>query len=300
MFLSKFSIETGRALIVGIPELVMELSLSIPLVLMQKFIEKASYSIGIYAECTESWALTQRLYTFVEALELGFVFGYLPAASYANGAGRHHRVLKLTIHLLWLATSISTVIAYLIVIFVRKVSAIWSNDKDFLDVASKFVPVIFYAMPLVGLSYMAPALLEALQKAALATVLSILSLLVTPITISVILHFSKKNDPYRIMLTYPISDSITAIFYVAFTFKPLKELWKAPKDKWEVKMEKENEKKNKKIKNCDNKKNKIINAVKDKIKKIKAKKVKKDNGVDAVDDNGPSPSPLIPEHSEKL
>ncbi|KAK8896480.1 hypothetical protein M9Y10_014380 [Tritrichomonas musculus] len=307
MFYSKFSPETGQALIVGIPELVMELSLSIPLVLMQKFIEKSSYKIGIYAEATESWALTQRLYTFVEALELGFVFGYLPAASYAYGAKRKHRVLKLTIHLLWLATSISSVTAYLIVIFIRPVSSIWSNEEKFLKVASKFVPIIFYAMPLVGLSYMAPALLEALQKALSATILSIVSLLVTPITISTILHCTKKDDPYRIMLTYPISDSITSLFYIAFTFRPLMDLWKAPMDKWEMKMDakkkadkesKEKEKKTDFLNKLKMKKDSIMNSIKDKMKKNNAKK---SNNDDNDESNGNiEPSPLIPKGAEQI
>ena len=122
MFVSKFTSETGQALLVGIPELVMELSLSIPLIMMQKYIEKASNAIGIFAEAMESWALTQRLYTFTEAFELGFVFGMLPAASYAYGAKRYNRVLKLTLHLLWLATLISSFLAYSIIIFVKHIS----------------------------------------------------------------------------------------------------------------------------------------------------------------------------------
>ena len=91
-------------------------------------------------------------------------------------------------------------------------------------------------MPLIGLAYMAPALLEAMQKALSATILSVLSLLTTPMVVSSILHFTKRDDPYRVMLTYPISDAIAAILYVAFTLKPLIFLWKAPKDEWEVKM----------------------------------------------------------------
>lgn len=250
MVVSKFTSETGRALLVGIPELVMELSLSIPLIMMQKYIEKASNAIGIFAEAMESWALTQRLYTFTEAFELGFVFGMLPAASYAYGAKRYNRVLKLTFHLLWLATLISSVLAYSIIIFVKPISSIWSTDEMFLEVSSHFIPVIFYAMPLIGLGYMAPALLEAMQKALPATILSVLSLLLTPMVVSSILHFTKRDDPYRVMLTYPISDGIAAAFYVAFTLQPLIFLWKAPKDEWEVKMrdkmKKEKEEKKKK------------------------------------------------------
>lgn len=313
MLKKKISHETGKALFVGIPELVMELSLSIPLVLMQKYIDKASTAIGIYAEATESWALTQRLYTFVEALELGFVFGYLPAASYSYGAKRYNRMLKLTIHLLWLCTSISSVIAYIIVIFIRNVASIWSKNPDFLNVAVKMVPIIFYAMPLVGLSYMAPALLEAMQKAKRATILSILSLLVTPITISTILYFTKKNDPHRIMYTYPISDAIASLFYIAFTFKPLKILWKAPKDKLELKEEKK-----KQLGTDDastNKDNTPHKLNKKKSGSIIAKKArkgifkgaigkiknKKDNEkADEISDDKVSPSPLIPEKTEQL
>lgn len=209
---------------------------------MQKYIEKASNAIGVFAEAMESWALTQRLYTFVEAFELGFVFGMLPAASYAYGAKRYNRVLKLTLHLLWLATLISSVLAYTIIIFVKPISSIWSKDEVFLEVSSHFIPIIFYAMPLIGLAYMAPALLEAMQKALSATILSILSLLMTPMVVSSILHFTKRNDPYRVMLTYPISDAVGAILYVAFTLKYLIFLWKAPKDEWEVKMDEERKK----------------------------------------------------------
>ena len=230
MFISKFSKETGKALIVGIPELVMEFSLSVPLIMMQKYIENAAAEIGVYDEVTEAWALTQRLYAFVEALMIGFIFGMLPAASYAYGAKRYNRVMKLALHTLWLATVISSVVAYFIVIFVRPVSSIWYSDSHFLDVAEKIVPVIFYAIPLIGISYMTPGLLEALQRAISATILSVLSLLLTPMAVSSILHFTDTKDPYRVMLTYPISDAIGAVLYVIFLISPMKMLCKAPPD----------------------------------------------------------------------
>lgn len=286
MFVSAFTPETWRALLVGIPELVMELSLSVPLIMMQKYIEKASNAIGVYAEAMESWALTQRLYTFVEAFELGFVFGYLPAASYAFGAKRYNRLLKLTLHLLWLATSISTFLAYAIVIFVKQVSSIWSTDETFLEVSSHFIPIIFYAMPLIGIAYMAPALFEAMQKAISAAVLSVLSLLVTPMTVSSILHYTKKNDPYRVMLTYPISDAIGALLYVAFVVNPIIFLWKAPKDEWEAKRDEEirREKEEKKKVKQTNKLNEL-------------KKKKKEHHEDVTEDTV-NPEPLMNETEE--
>lgn len=278
MFCSKFSSETGQALLVGIPELVMELSLSVPLIMAQKYIDKASKARHIYDECTQAWGLTQRLYTFVEAMELGFVFGYLPAASYAFGASRYRRVLKLTLHLVWIITLLSSIFAYTIVIFVKPISAIWNSDEAFLDAAVRMVPVIFYAMPLVGLAYMAPALLEAMQKATTATLLSILSLLVTPMAVASILHFTRKDDPFRVMLMYPISDCITAVYYILFTLKPFITLYRSPLSEYEVEQE-EQWKKEKEAKQKE--------ALTNKLNKMKAK------NNENIDDEKVSPNNLI-------
>ncbi|OHT00305.1 hypothetical protein TRFO_07968 [Tritrichomonas foetus] len=82
----------------------------------------------------------------------------------------------------------------------------------------------------IGIAYMTPALLEAMQKAMSATICSIFSMLITPMAVSTILHYTDKTDPYRVMLTYPICDSVAVIFYVAFLIGPMKLLCKAPPD----------------------------------------------------------------------
>ena len=104
MFFKSFSSETRHALITGISTLVENLSLTFPVMLMQKYVNLSSARIGKYKEVLEVWAINEKLYMIIGGICVGFSQGYLMAASYSIGAHRYKRFFHLTLHCLWLST----------------------------------------------------------------------------------------------------------------------------------------------------------------------------------------------------
>ena len=228
MFFKPFSPETKQALKTGISTLVESLSLTFPVMLMQKFVNLASKRIGKYDIVLVVWAINEKLYLIVGGICIGFAQGYLMAASYANGAKLYKRFLHLTLHTLWISTLCSTAISFIIVFAPRIVSSPWTTEPEILDVAEKMLPILFYTSSTLGLQYIAPASLQALRKVKTASILCFLTLLLPMPLFSTILYFTGdgKTNPSRIFYTYTCNDIFSVFCCGAFVLMPIYKIWK--------------------------------------------------------------------------
>ena len=224
MFISRFSDQTGSALKVGLSSLIIGISYSLPLLLLQKYVCIAASSIGIYETAVEVWAVIERLYSFCGAICIGFNYGFVPAVSFAFGAKLKKRVKQLCLNALWLSTLFSTIIGEIIAFFPEKMASLWSTDPTFLYWAKKMLPPAFYPVILHGMLYVVPGLLQALQMFVDSMVVSFIALVLTYPVFSTILFFTNKKDPARLFYTYTISDSFSFIASLLALIRPMKKL----------------------------------------------------------------------------
>ena len=232
MFISKPSKETQQGLRLGLSSLMSIVSYSLPMILMQKYVNNASKSISneTYETVVAIWAVIEKLYQLVGGVCIGFSLGMSPAASYAFGAKRLNRTMWLYLHTTWVATAISLVFAIIIIIRPHKICLIWSRDEEFVYWARRMVPKVFYTTLLIGYQYTTPCLLQAMQRVLASALLSILTLLLPMPVFSSILYFTDKTDPARVLWTYALNDGFSAIACSLFLISPGKLLWRAPLD----------------------------------------------------------------------
>ena len=232
MFISKPTIETWKGLKVGFASLISQVSYTIPLILMQKYVNLASSSISheCYSTVLAVWSVIEKLYQLVGGICVAFSYGMLPSASYAFGAGRLNRVMWLFIHATWIATAVSLVMSVFMIAIPDKLARIWSTDAYFLEWVKLMVPKVFYTTIFIAYQYTAPAILQAMQRVLASTLLSVLTLLLPLPVFSSILYFTDKTNPSRIMWTYALNDTFSAVACTFFLISPGKLVWRAPRD----------------------------------------------------------------------
>ena len=227
MFFKSFSDQTLPALKIGISSLIVAVSYTIPLILMQKYVNSAATRIGIYDYTIQVWAIIEKVYAIVSGICIGFNFGFVPVASYAYGAKLWDRVKMSSLHMLWVSTLCSVLVSIVLLIWPDKIASIWNNDPTFLYWAKKMIPRVFYACPFIPIQYMVPGLLQSMQMVLDATILSIVTLLIPYPLFSSILYFTNDTDPARVFYTYAIADCFSFIvcsILIAKAFRKLKQI----------------------------------------------------------------------------
>lgn len=229
MFCNKFSKQTFSALRVGFSSFIQNISLTLPVLLMQKYYNSAAEHIGIYNIAIQIWAVIEKLYQITGGICIAFSQGLLPSASYAYGAGRLNRASRLIIHAYWLATSLSVLFSIFMIALPKQIASIWSDDPEFLKWAKKLVPITYYSSPFFSMQYIAPTVLQSMKRVLSSTMLSILTLLLPIPVFSSILYFTDRNDPGRILYTYTLNDAYSFLVSVLFLVKPMKLLCNSEK-----------------------------------------------------------------------
>lgn len=230
MFIRKFSPESWASLKIGFASLVSNFTVSLPEILLQKFLNMAAIAVGEYETVIQVWGVIEKLYQFVGGANDAFSIGFLPAASYAYGAHRYNRVLRLFMHTNWVTIFISVVYSIFMIFFPRQIASIWSKDQKFLEKCESMIPKVFYITVLFPIQYTVPSLLQSMQKVALSSIVAgVTSMLPIPL-FSCILYYTDKKNPDRIMWTYCLSDIFASILCFLFIIPSLRKLWPEPKD----------------------------------------------------------------------
>jgi Na+-driven multidrug efflux pump len=230
MLISKPSRETWEALQLGLSSLTAQLAGTFPVVLMQKYINMAATSIGEYDTVIAARAVTQRLCQLVEGACSGFSFGLLPCAAFAYGANRLNRVFWLAVHALWMCTGLSTALSVILIFAPGTVAKLWNSDPTFVRWCKKMIPIPVYAVPAIGFQYLAPVLLQSMQRVRASVILSTFTMLISVPIFATILYFTKKDDPSRILWSWPINDGWAIVMGCAYLIRPIRELLAVPKD----------------------------------------------------------------------
>ena len=176
------------------------------------------------------WSVDEELSHFIASFCTGFQEGMIPSCSYAFGAKRFNRMVRLFTHALWIPTLILAVLSVILILEPDKVARIWFKDPEFLEWSKKMLPKTYYLAILLPLQHMAIGFIQSMQKDKLASILSFISYLLPLPIFSSILYFTKKNDPARLFYSYPAMDFFASLLCIFFIIPPIRKMLKEPKD----------------------------------------------------------------------
>ncbi|EAY13432.1 hypothetical protein TVAG_206000 [Trichomonas vaginalis G3] len=251
MFFKCFTPETKHALNIGLSTLISQISLNLPFLIMQKYVNNAAIAINEYGNSVAVWAVVEKLYLIVGGVCIGFSNGFLNPGSYAYGAKNIKRMCRLVVHGLWLCTFTCAIISIFIIAMPVQISLLWSDNETFLEMSKGITPILYYTAFTLGVQYMVPVLLQATKKIMASSVLSVLTLVLPVPVFSTFLYFTGdgKRNPKRIFYAYTCNDLYSLIVCILFAIKPIRMMYKAIKHGI---MEEDEEKKSEKPPSEDN------------------------------------------------
>ena len=199
-----------------------------PPTLMMRYANYAAKSSGINEDVMAVMSAMIKPYNLLASASIGALAGLAPAVSYSFASKDFKRVKQLFFYSLIVPLSISIIFLPLLIFKPEFIMKIWLNHNSTLLLAKKMVPIIFYTFILFPLSEVCNATLISTGYSSLATIPPFSRALSMIIGV-LILHFSNKNDPIRILYCFSFQDiglflaaSLSASVPLNLIFKKIK------------------------------------------------------------------------------
>ena len=199
-----FSKHTWSALRVGISQLVSNLSISIPGIVIRKLIGE-SVPPEEFNNAIAGYNMVFRYAMVTTCVVIGCNMGYIPAASYANAAKLYKRLLRLTLHCFWINLAwcvLTTIFSWAIP---REISKVFGSGEDYLKWAA---PMLKYGNALGFIMFIrinAQSFLQALRYASRTIIMTFTVQLASLIIFALILFYTDRHNAVRICWSYPLA-----------------------------------------------------------------------------------------------
>lgn len=236
-FIKKFSPHTLPAMKVGLSQLVANLSMSVPGIVMRKLIG-ASCTEEQFNPAMAGYNMVFRYAMITNCVVIAVSMGYIPAASYAYASKRYKRFLRLTFHALWISQVWSLITNIPTWVCPREICKIFGSDPDYLSYAG---PMVNKGNMLQFISYfriITQGCLQALQLGGQAMIITFCTQLLAIIVFAFVLYYTNKHDPVRLCWCYPISYALGLVMGSLMLIKPLRNVYRLYKEHELEKIEK--------------------------------------------------------------
>lgn len=209
MFIKPFHRETYSALKTGFSSFIMNLSVTIPSIFVQKYAAIAAENVNATEDVLAVWNALCRIYNICLGVPLALNTAFLPAASYAYGRELYRRILWLLFHVLWMSVLWALFITFLCCTFPGDIAKIWSSTSSFIYWSKIIIPINFYTIAFSSCKFVMISFLQATYQPIKASITSFLTELLPIPIFSTIFHFTgDKTHPERPFYAYIVSDTL--------------------------------------------------------------------------------------------
>lgn len=219
-FLKPFNSNTWPALRVGSSQLLANLSISIPGILMRKFLGVSCNELD-FNDIIAAYNIFIRINLLMNAFLIALGMGYLPAASYSFAAENHRRFFQLTYHLVWISVVWCILIWILSLAIPSEMIRMFDSGTGILDWGGK---IIFYgnvAVFTVFVRFNFQPILQALGLSFRASVLSFFSQFGAFFAAMLLLFYTDEHNPIRLLSSYWISYVAGLVLGVCLLARPI-------------------------------------------------------------------------------
>jgi Na+-driven multidrug efflux pump len=228
----KFSPEGRSALRVGLSALVTEVAEILPAAVYQKFLSAAAAAAGASRDVMGVYSLMNRIFNIVAMMKSTLVTAFLPEASFAYGARDAGRLIRLAFHFLWISVLWATVTGEAFAFFPVQLCRLWDAEPQFAGWIAKMVPRSVYTAPLISVPSVVAALLQAMKRGGLASVIPVVGQSVALPACSAALYFTGKTDPARLVWALAVQDAAGFIISViVLPYRKLREMLREERQK---------------------------------------------------------------------
>lgn len=222
--LRPFSSHTWSAMRVGLSQLVANLAVSLPGILVRKFIG-SSVDPSDFNDAIAGFNMVFRYALVVNCVVIGCNMGYIPAASYANAAKRYKRFWYLTRHSLTINGAWCVLTNIFSWAIPTEISKIFGTDPGYLKWAGPMLQTGNSLGFILFVRINAQAILQALRLAGRAMAITVSVQFASVIVFAVILFYATK-DAVMICWCYPLSYALGFIVSGIVIFFPLRDMYR--------------------------------------------------------------------------
>ena len=227
-FCRKFSPRTTTALKVGLSQLIAQLSVTIPSIIVRKLMGK---SVGDeYEDALAGLNCSMRITGVSMAVMAGITGGYVPAASYAYAAKKYRRFLWLTFHSIWMCMAWGLFVGILVWTIPDKLALIFSSSEGYMRYAVKLTVYSNVLSPLQGVRFNCQTILQSMQMGGRAMATGMLNNFVWIIIGAFAMYYAYPNDGAKLVFGYVVAHGMSVPCTVIVLFKPLLNVWRLAKE----------------------------------------------------------------------
>ena len=224
-----FTKRTGDALKVGVSQLFSQLSVSVPSIVVRKFIGMAS-GPDEYSDAMAAFNACLRINMVVVAVMMGITMGFVPAASYAYAAKKYKRYLWLSFHSLWLCAVWGAFTCLFTYLMPRYLALMFSSTPGYLDYAENMIRIMNSLAFVGGVRFNVQTMLQSMQCGGRATIVSILNNFGLLTAIAFVFYYTDKTQVERLIWCYPVAFTAGIPISLLLLWKPLMDVWRKSKE----------------------------------------------------------------------
>jgi Na+-driven multidrug efflux pump len=221
----KFSPRTMGALRIGISQLIANLSVLIPSLIIRKLIGN-SCGPQSFNDALAAYNIMVRVMIFTNNTMLGCCQGFIPAASYAYAGENFRRYLWLAWHCFWTTGLWGSFTCVLTWTIPRSIGRLFSDGEGFLDWTEAFLRISNALGFIVNGRFVGVAMLQSLQMGVTSTIVSLIAHFLSLLGFALLLYYTARTDAKRIIWAYSLSYVVGFLMASGVLAKPL---WKMKK-----------------------------------------------------------------------
>ncbi|OHS99003.1 MatE family protein [Tritrichomonas foetus] len=235
----KFGPHSLPSLKVGFSQLIAQLSICIPCVLVRKYVGMTINNEKIFTDAMAGLNSAYRINNLSIAVYMAVAQAFIPAASYAYAAKKYRRFLRLMIHSIWINFAWGCYTMVFTFSIPKQLAKILASGDGYLQWAEPMIRIINSLAPVAGIRMNSQSACQALQLGTRATILSFLNNFVSICLYTLLLYYTDKTDGKRIIWCYPLTYATSIVFSIIMLWKPLSNIIKLAKEEKEMEENKE-------------------------------------------------------------
>jgi Na+-driven multidrug efflux pump len=222
-----FSDNAWPAVKTGLTEFILHLSYGLPGLLTRKYVTVDAEVMDCYTECLAAFNSVFRVWPFAQSYSGAVGTALLAGASFALGAKRPGRILRLFGWASVLAAIWSACAQGLLFGLGRYIAQIFGDSPGLIDATVKMIIPTYAAHLVSGQAMITCPFLQAIGYFWTSIGVVVITQAAAPPVIGTILYFTdSSHDLFRLLWMYSASDAFTVVICGLFSIFPLRTLWK--------------------------------------------------------------------------
>jgi Na+-driven multidrug efflux pump len=219
----RFTSTAWSAIKTGLSQFVLHLSYGLPSLLTRKYVSDDAQAMDCFTECLAAFNSIFRVWPFAQSYATATTIALLPSASFAVGAKRPGRVLRLfgwasLLSFIWCVFTETILLS-----LAKYIAYIFGDSQGLIEATVKMLTGTYAAQAVCGQAPVTIALLQAMGFLWTSVALSVVTQAAALPAFGTVLFFTdSQNNVFRLMWMYSLADAFSFVLCVGLSVWPVR------------------------------------------------------------------------------